>query len=507
MTSPTAHLPRFDPRRRRAVTLALVLVTALASFESTVVSTAMPTIIGDLGGLPLYSWVFSIYLLTSTVMMPVYGRLADIYGRRRILLVAIAVFLSGAVACGLARSMPRLILARGLQGLGAAGLVPVALTVSGDLYSLEERARIQALFSGVWGAASLVGPLVGAWMTMSFGWRSIFTINVPLGIVAFTLVWTKMIESRATLPDPLDLAGAASLGAGAACLLFAVLHRPGGGGSLLTRLALLLAAAAALGLFVRLQTRREHPLIPPALFRHMRTAAPYIGGALLGTTIFGVDTFVPLFVQGARGGTAGAAGAVVTPLVFFWATSATVAARLIVRFGFRRTARWGAFLTLGGLAALLAAAWLSASVPWISAACAVIGAGLGPSSMSQILAIQNVVAERQRGVATSLVPFFRTVGGSIGVGTLGGLLAAGLFRRLGAGAETAGRLLASGGKLAGAGAVASAAFRAAIERSLIPVFGILVALSVVNVLVTARFPDQPLQAGEPIEEEVAISVD
>ena len=139
-----ASAPRFDPRRRRKVTAALILVTALASFESTVVSTAMPTIIGDLGGLPLYSWVFSIYLLTATVMMPIYGRLADIYGRRRVLLIAIAVFLTGAVSCSLARTMPQLILARAAQGLGAAGLVPIALTVSGDLYSLKERAKIQA---------------------------------------------------------------------------------------------------------------------------------------------------------------------------------------------------------------------------------------------------------------------------------------------------------------------------------------------------------------------------
>lgn len=500
--------PRFDPKRRRMVTVALVLVTALASFESTVVSTAMPTIIGDLGGLPLYSWVFSIYLLTATVMMPIYGRLADIYGRRRILLVAITVFLSGAVACGLARSMPQLIAARALQGLGAAGLVPIALTVSGDLYSLEERARVQGIFSSVWGTASLVGPLLGAWMTMSFGWRSIFTINIPLGIVAFTLVATQMIESRSPLPDPLDLAGAATLAAGVTALLFAVLHRPGTATmSLAPRLALLATAVTSLALFVRLQLKREHPLIPPLLFRHMRTAAPYIGGVLLGTTIFGVDTFVPLFVQGARGGTAGAAGAVVTPLVFFWAISATAAARLIVRFGFRRTARWGAILILAGLVALVAAAFWNASVPWISAACAIVGAGLGPSSMSQVLAIQNGVAERERGVATSLVPFFRASGGSIGVGALGGLLAAGLDRRLGPAAETAGRLLASGGEAGGAGAVAPAAFRVAIERSLIPVFGILVGLAVFNLFVAGRFPERAAETEELDVEEISLSFD
>ena len=483
--------PRFDPRRRRAVTVALILVTALASFESTVVSTAMPTIIGDLGGLPLYSWVFAIYLLTATVMMPIYGRLADIYGRRRVLLIAISVFLAGAVTCGLARSMPQLIIARGVQGLGAAGLVPIALTVSGDLFSLKERAKVQGLFSGVWGVASLAGPLIGAWMTMSFGWRSIFTINIPLGLVALTLVWTQMIETRATLPDPLDLAGAASLCLGVTALLFAVLHQPGARAvSLPLRGGLFLIAFGSLALFARLQTRRDHPLIPPELFRQMRTAAPYVGGILLGTTIYGVDTFVPLFVQGARGGTAGAAGAVVTPLVFLWALSAAIAARLIVRIGFRQTARWGAALILAGLAALCAAAWLNASVPWISAACAIVGSGLGLSSMSQVLAIQNVVSERQRGVATALVPFFRTIGGSIGVGALGGLLAAGLALRLGPAAESAGRLLAAGSSSPAAAPVDAAAFRVAIERSLLPIFGILLALGIVNLFVTSRFPDQ-----------------
>jgi MFS family permease len=316
-----------------------------------------------------------------------------------------------------------------------------------------------------------------------------------------------MRESHAPRPDPLDLAGAASLATGVTALLFAVLHRPGATGmSLVSRLALLALSAAALAAFTRLQVKRDHPLIPPELFRSLSTAAPYVGGILLGTTIFGVDTFVPLFVQGARGGTAGAAGAVVTPLVFFWAVSATAAARLIVRFGFRRTARWGAILILLGLGSLVAAAFANASVPWISAACAVVGAGLGPSSMAQVLAIQNVVEERERGVATSLVPFFRAIGGSIGVGALGGLLAAGLDHRLGAAAETAGRLLASGGA-GGGGAVAPAEFRLAIEGSLIPVFAILVALAVVNLLVTNGFPEKTDVAERVIRREAPLSVD
>jgi MFS family permease len=481
--------PRFDPARRRAVTFALVLVTALASFESTIVSTAMPTIIGDLNGLPLYSWVFSIYLLTSTVTMPVYGRLADIYGRRRILMTAAGLFLAGAITCALARSMPQLIVARGLQGLGAGGLMPIALTVSGDLYSLEERGRVQALFSGIWGFASLIGPLLGAFLTVTFGWRSIFSINIPLGLVAVYLVATKMIESRASDPEPLDLAGAGALALGISALLFAVLQKAGAGSAgPALRFGLLAAAAVSLTVFARLQSRREHPLIPPELLTRTATAAPYVAGVLLGTSIFGVDTFVPLYVQGARGGTAGAAGAVITPLVLMWALSAAAAARVIIRFGFRRTARTGAVLIFAGFAALIAATLRDAGVVWISLACGLVGAGLGPSSIAQVLAIQNVVDEKRRGVATSLVPFARTVGGSIGVGALGGILATGLTARLGPAAETAGAMLSEGH--------ATTEMRLALERSLLPVFAVLLALAFLNVLVTSRFPERQAEGAK-----------
>jgi hypothetical protein len=408
------------------------------------------------------------------------------------MLVAIGVFLAGAVACALARSMPQLIAARALQGLGAAGLVPVSLIVAADLYSLEERARVQGLFSGIWGFASLVGPLLGAFLTVNFGWRSIFSINIPLGLIALFLVATRMIESRAPLADPLDVAGSATLAVGVTLLLFGVLHAPGSGGvTLVSRAALLLAGVAALAVFARIQTRRLHPLVPPDLFASWGTAAPYLAGILLGTTIYGVDTFVPLFVQGARGGTAGAAGAVVTPLVFFWALSAAVAARVILRLGFRRTARIGAILVLVGLAGLVGGALAAASVAWISAACGVVGTGLGFGSLSQVLVIQHVAPERQRGIATSLVPFFRTVGGSIGVGALGGVFVAGLAMRLGSGMEAGSRLLAGPHAAVSGGAppIAPALFRQAIERSLLPVFAVMLVLAAVNLFLTSGFPE------------------
>lgn len=480
---------RFAPGRVRAVTFALVLVTALSSFESTIVSTAMPTIIGELHGLSVYSWVFSAYLLAATVTMPVYGRLADVYGRRRILLIAISLFLVGAGACAAARTMTQLILARVLQGLGAGGLMPVALTVSGDLFSVRERAKIQGVFSGVWGVASLAGPMLGAALTVTFGWRSIFSINLPLGLLAFALVATQMIETRAPRPDPVDVTGALLMAGGITALLLAVLQRTGGASvPLATRLALLALGAGLLGLFAHTQSRREHPLIPPDLFRHARTLAPYTAGALLGTTIFGVDTFVPLFVQGARGGSAMAAGAVVTPVVLMWALSSTLAARAVVAIGFRRTAQTGAVLILLGFCGLIACAVLHAHVGAITATCALIGCGLGPSSMSQVLAIQHAADERQRGVATSLVPFFRATGGALGVGALGGLLAAGLARRLGPEAEAAGALLVHGHGVVNASPAAAARLGAALEGALLPVFVVLLVLAVINIAAASSFP-------------------
>jgi MFS family permease len=440
MSAATPHpapAPRFDPARRRAVTFALVLVTSLSSFESTVVTTAMPTIIGDLHGLPLYSWVFSVYLLGSTITMPVYGRFADVYGRRRMMLLAIALFAGSSLLCALARTMPQLIAARGLQGLGAGGLIPLALTVSGDLYSMEERARIQGLFSSIWGVSSLVGPLAGAFLTVTAGWRSIFLLNLPLGLLAAWIVATRMIESPGIAPGS-------------------------GGGAPGLR----------------------------ALLARRATAVPYASAVLMGIALYGVSTFVPLYVQGARGGSAGSAGAVVTPLILFWAVSATAGGRLILRVGFRNSAVLGAGLLVAGFAGLLAAAALDASTAWISAACAVVGCGLGPTALSQLLAVQEDAPAEQRGVATSLVPFFRTVGGSLGVAAMGAVLAAGLSARLGPALQSASRALS--GEIP-----APPGFRLALEHSLLPVFAALLGAAVLSVFAAVRFPAGRHHAGRP----------
>jgi MFS family permease len=391
--------------------------------------------------------------------------------------------------------MPQLIAARGLQGLGAGGLLPVAIAVVADLYSLRERARIQGLFSSIWGAASLVGPLLGAFLTLSFGWRSIFLVVVPLGIVSLVLEATQMRESRAARADPFDWLGGATLTLGVTALLVAALPEVGRDGGHRLRLLLLGAGIALLAAFARQQARRRHPLVPLALLTRQATAAPYVAGALVGTTIFGVDTFVPLFVQGARGGTAAAAGAVVTPIMFFWALSASLGTRALVRFGFRATAIVGTVLIAVGSGALLAAALVEAGVVWISAACSLIGMGLGPVATSQMLAVQHAAPEAQRGVASSLVPFFRALGGALGVGALGGLLSSGLHRHLGAASDAAGRFIAGHAAALPPG-ITPAAVRHAIAGSLLPVFGVLLFLAVVNVFVAGRFPGR---AEDPAE--------
>ena len=375
------------------------------------------------------------------------------------------------------------------MGVGAAGLLPVSLTVVADLYSLRERARIQGLFSSIWASAGLLGPLLGAWLTVSFGWRSIFSINLPLGVAALVLVATQMRESRAARPRPFDLGGAVLLALSVSALLAATLH--GGASDSLpvgARVGLLALAVAAGLLLARLEQQAEHPLLQPSLFTRRETAAPYLAGVLLGTTIFGIDTFVPLFVQGARGGTATAAGAVVTPVVLMWAVSAGLAARGIVAFGFRTVARFGAVLVLSGLAALVVAAEHGAGVLAISLACALVGTGLGPSSLAQVLAVQQAASERERGVATSLVPFARTVGGSVGVGALGGLFSAALALRLGPAAATAGQFLTGQAPAGSSRAVAPVALRVGIADSLLPVFYLLAVLAVANLVVAGFFP-------------------
>ena len=406
---------------RRYITAALMLVMVLASMEQTITSTAMPTIIADVHGLEHYSWVASIYLLACTVTMPLYGRLADAVGRKRTILSAIVIFAAASVAASFARTMPELILCRGLQGLGAGGIMPVTLTILGDIFTLAERAKIQGLFSSIWGTSSLAGPALGALLVKTLGWRSVFYVNLPLAAIAVTVLAWHYHEQKQAHETDLDLPGLGLLALGCAALLLLVSHVGAAGASWWWAPLLLVTTAGAMALFARHEKRAAHPIMDPRLMFSRAIWPNMAGSLLLGAGFLCLDTYVPLYVQHGRGGGIGAAAGVVTPVMFTWALSSLLAATLIVRWGFRRTAMLGSVLIVVGFTGLVICALTHASHTVLTAVLALTGLGFGPSSMSYLLGAQQTAEWRHRGIVTSGVIFCRTMGGALGVGALGAM--------------------------------------------------------------------------------------
>ena len=305
----TAPAPTISLKRRRWITAGLLLGMSLGALEATVVSTAMPTVIATLGGLAHYSWVFSAYLLTSTASVPIWGRLSDLYGRRRMYLTGVAIFLLGSVFSGAATSMEMLIAARALQGLGTGAIIPLSMTIVGELYSLAERARSQALFSGVWGVASVAGPLVGGYITDALSWRWVFYINLPFGIVAAAVLVAAYPPMPRLENVRVDWVGAALLFAGISALLIAL-----GGDIGASAWWFAIGAVVLLGAFIAAERRSTDPILPLQLLKTPLIARTLLVVFLVGMSLFGAITYIPLFVQSVMGATATQAGQVLTPL-------------------------------------------------------------------------------------------------------------------------------------------------------------------------------------------------
>ena len=415
---------------RRMVTTALLLAMAVIALEQTVVSTAMPSIIAQLQGLDIYPWVFSAYLLASTVTTPIYGKLADLWGRKRILLFGLGLFTIGSVMSGRATSMPELIAMRVVQGLGAGAVGPIILTLLADLFTLEERAKVQGWFSAVWGISSVAGPWLGGYLTDNLSWRWVFYVTVPFSVVAAWVFVRHVKEDiRRDKVLPIDWPGAALLASGSTLLLLAILSGPTMSAGLAW--GMLVGSVALLAWFVAVERRAVDPILPPDLFTRIPIAAAIAGSFLIGALMFGIDTYVPLYVQGVRGGKATEAGTVITPLFFSWAISVAVAAKVIVRFGFRRTAVVGMGMIAIGMAGLvLGATRPESAVLVFKISLVVTGLGFGPGSLSCILGVQNAVDWNRRGAATGAVTFSRVLGGALGVGILGATLAFEFSHRL-----------------------------------------------------------------------------
>jgi EmrB/QacA subfamily drug resistance transporter len=411
-----------SPRRRWFVTIGVMTGMLLAALEATVVGTAMPTIVAALGGLAHYSWVFSAYLLTSTVTVPVWGKLSDLFGRRRLFQIGVAVFILGSAACGFAQSMTQLIVARAVQGLGAGALVPLAMTIIGDIFTLEERAKMQGLFSGVWGISSVFGPLVGGFITDQLSWRWVFLINLPVGIAAAAIIGFALVEPPRHEAPAIDYLGATILTAAMTVLLLAL-----GAQNILTvrNIVLLAIVVASVLWFVQVEKRAKDPVVPLTLFRNRVVAVAVVVGFLAGIAMFAAITFVPLLAQGVFGATATEAGSFLTPLMLSWVLSSIVGGRLLIKLGSR-------VLVFTGLAAMLigftALATFTETTPRLlmMAELVFIGAGLGLTMLTLLIASQHSVAREQLGITTSLNQFSRSIGGALGVAILGALLSAGL---------------------------------------------------------------------------------
>lgn len=411
---PALPLP---PRTRQLVTLGLLLGLALGALEATVVSTAMPTVIARLGGLEHYSWVFSAYLLASTASVPVWGRLSDLRGRRTLYMLGTAIFLIGSALSGAAQSMLQLVVFRALQGLGAGAIVPLSMTIIGEIYTLRERARMQAVFSGVWGVASILGPLVGGYITDALSWRWIFFINLPFGILGGAIVGRYLPGGAVAHGEPVDWRGAALLTSSITALLVGLSD------VVAVRWPWFVAAAALAALLAATYRQTSHPILPLALLSRRLIALSNTIVFLVGMSLFGAVAFVPLFVQATRGVTATQAGQMLTPLFLGWVTSSIVGVRVMLRIGYRITSQIGVALVA---LAFFALAWLGGDARWstLLAVMSLLGCGMGFAMMSLFLHVQRTVARAELGLATSLNQFARSIGGAIGVALMGAILAA-----------------------------------------------------------------------------------
>lgn len=419
-------------RRIIVVTIGIMFGLFMASMEVTVVATAMPTIVGQLGGLAIYSWVFTAYMLASTTTGPIFGKLADIYGRRLTYTVAMALFLLGSLLSGWAQSMPQLIIYRTIQGIGAGGLMPLAFTMIGDMFTAAQRAKMQGLFSGVWGVSSVVGPLLGGFLVDQASWRWIFFINLLPGFLAGALIWWAWHDEPrpATAPrKPIDYAGAGLLTGGVVLLLLGLFELQNPTGWLMLVVAGILLAA-----LVWVELRAADPILPLALFKDKLFTIACTQGLFSGWALFGSIAFVPLFVQSVLGTSATAAGATLTPLILGWVTASILGGRIVLGINYRIMVILGMGLLTAGTF-MLSQVSETTSQLGLAIYLTIMGVGMGLSIPVFLIAVQTSVSRRMMGTATSTLQFSRSIGGALGTNVMGlvfsmalasALLAAGL---------------------------------------------------------------------------------
>jgi EmrB/QacA subfamily drug resistance transporter len=406
---------------RGPVLLALMMSIGLVALDSTIIATAVPSIVDDLGGFAHFPWLFSIYLLTQAVTVPIYGKLADLVGRRPVMFFGIGVFLLGSVLCGIAWSMPALIVARAVQGVGAGAVQPMSMTVVGDLYSVEERARVQGYIASVWGISSVLGPALGGLFSQYLSWRWIFFVNLPLGaLAAWNLVrhFHEKVERR---PHRIDYTGAGLLMTGCSLLILGLLE---GGVSWAwdspASAFVLGAGSVAVIAFLLVERRAAEPVLPLWVFQRRTLVGGNLAALSVGALLIGLSSYVPTYVQDVLGTGAVVAGFTVAALTMGWPIAAGYSGRLYMRIGFRDTALIGSAIII--TSAVMCTQLTARSAVWqVAAACAVMGVGLGLSSSPTVVAVQSVVGWERRGVVTATNMFCRSIGSAVGAAVFGAI--------------------------------------------------------------------------------------
>jgi EmrB/QacA subfamily drug resistance transporter len=470
--------------RRGLVLAAALMATFMAAVESTIVATAMPTIVADLGGFRLFSWVFAAYLLAMAVTVPVYGRLADLYGRKRVFFAGTGIFLVGTMLCGFARSMIVLIIFRAVQGVGAGAIQPVSVTILGDIYTPAERARVQGYTSSVFGVSAIVGPALGALIVEHLHWALVFWVNLPIGLLSMLMFGLFLREDVAHRGRRIDYLGSVllTLGVGTAMLVLVQGMRLGAAGIAIASAI----ATAALFLLAVHEARTADPIVPFRLWRSRVIALANLGVFGTGSAMMGVSAFLPAYVQGVMGRSAGVAGFALGCQSVSWMFATIIAGRLMVRTSYRLSAGIGAAALFGGGALL--ALLTPASGVWLAAGGSlVMGIGMGFCNPAFLVSIQASVEWGERGVATGANMFMRTFGQAFGAALFGAVVNFGVHARVPNAGDAVNRLLQPGLRNElGAGQLArlTDAFAASVHE----VYWLVIAIAVAVMAVAALFP-------------------
>ncbi|HEY1794754.1 MAG TPA: MDR family MFS transporter [Stellaceae bacterium] len=486
----------------RTIFGALMLVMLLASLDSTIVSTALPTIVGEFGELSHLSWIVTAYLLASTVVTPIYGKLGDLFGRKVVLQSAIVIFLAGSALCGLSRSMGQLIAFRAIQGLGGGGLIVSTTAAIGDIISPRDRPKYQGLFGAVWGLSTILGPLIGGFFVEQVSWRWIFYINLPLGLlVVLVLGWAFTAPPPSRQPR-IDAAGAVLL---AVSLTALILFTSLGGNTLAwgSPGALGLAAAFLVGIvaFAAVERNAAEPILPLGLFRNGVFSICCAVGFIVGLSMFGSITFMPLYLQVVKGITPTHAGMALAPMMAGMLMTSIATGRIIHRIGrYRPFPIIGTAVMTIGLG-LLGTLKLDTAVPVACGFVMLLGVGMGLVMQVLVLAVQNAVEYRHLGVATSGSMLFRSIGGSVGVSVFGAIFTAALTSDLA-------HLLPAGTPIPTATAPASIQALPMAERTIYlqaftaalhPVFVYAAVIAAFAFVLTWFLKGLPLRGGAPIQ--------